>query len=193
MSRECQKNQFVAAYAARSRRLARRALMIRIASASPLLLNVYATMSTCPPADRPSRRNRDLRRRVLEVGAIECLGIQEDRHGVLKRDAMLRRVGLSLPRVPLQHAFRIYEMRGPAGGRSGHIPVHTDPSRRGASYDGLQLGTPIALLITLVRDHSTAAMAQLSWPQRLDDVRVPERVPCNPRDAVAPSKKEAAR
>ena len=59
MNLECRRNQSVAAYAARSRRLARRALMIRIASASPLLLNVYATMSTSPPADRPSRRNRD--------------------------------------------------------------------------------------------------------------------------------------
>src|SRR4051812_3689817 len=59
MNRECPRNQSVAAYAARSRRLARRALMIRIASASPLLLNVYATMSMCPLADWPSRRNRD--------------------------------------------------------------------------------------------------------------------------------------
>jgi hypothetical protein len=59
MNRECPRNQSVAAYAARSRRLARRALMIRIASASPLLLNVYATMSTRPLRDRPSRRNRD--------------------------------------------------------------------------------------------------------------------------------------
>src|SRR5688572_29289883 len=59
MKRECRRNQSVAAYAARSRRLARRALMIRINSATPPLLNVYATMSTCPPADRPSRRNRD--------------------------------------------------------------------------------------------------------------------------------------
>jgi hypothetical protein len=59
MNRECQRNQSSAAYAARSRRLARRALMIRIASASPLLLNVYATMSTRSLADRPSRRNRD--------------------------------------------------------------------------------------------------------------------------------------
>ena len=55
MNRACRRSQSVAAYAARSRRLARRALIIRIASASPLLLNVYATMSTRPLRDRPSR------------------------------------------------------------------------------------------------------------------------------------------
>jgi hypothetical protein len=52
------------------------------------------------------------RRGVLQVRAIECLGIQEDRHSVLEGDAVLRRVGLSLPRVPLEHWFSIYEMRG---------------------------------------------------------------------------------
>jgi len=47
-------------------RRVRRTLMIRIASTSPLFLNVYATMSTCPPADRPSRRKRH--------SADECCG-----------------------------------------------------------------------------------------------------------------------
>jgi hypothetical protein len=55
--------------------------------------------------------------------------------------------------------------------------------------DGLQLGTPIAPLTTLIRDHPTAAMAQFSWSRRLDDVRVPERVLGKRRDAVAPSEK----
>ncbi len=103
MNWECRRNQSVAAYAARSRRLARRALMIRIASASPLLLNVYATMSTRPLRDRPSPQEPRLRRRVLQVRAIERVGIQEDGHGVVERDAVLRGVGLSLPRVPLEH------------------------------------------------------------------------------------------
>ena len=44
-----------------------------------------------------------LRRRVLQVRAIERVGIQEDGHRVVERDAVLRRVGLSLPRVPLEH------------------------------------------------------------------------------------------
>jgi hypothetical protein len=39
---------------------------------------------------------------VLQVRAIECLGIQKDGHGVVERDAVLRRVGLGLPRVPLE-------------------------------------------------------------------------------------------
>ena len=52
-----------------------------------------------------------LRRRVSHVRAIERLGIEEDGHGVLERDAVLRRVGLGLPRIPFDHAFSIYEMR----------------------------------------------------------------------------------
>ena len=74
MNPECQKYQSAAAYAARSRRLARRALMIRIASASPLLLNVYATMSTRPPADRPSRRNRDSAEECCRSGPSSASG-----------------------------------------------------------------------------------------------------------------------
>ena len=49
---------------------------------------------------------------MLQVRAIECLGIQEDGHRVLERDAVLRRVGLGLPRIPLEHLFSIYEMAG---------------------------------------------------------------------------------
>ena len=86
--------------------------MIRIASASPLLLNVYATMSTRPPGGSTKPQEPRFRRGVLQIRAIECLGIQEDRHSVLEGDAVLRRVGLSLPRVPLEHWFSIYEMRG---------------------------------------------------------------------------------
>jgi hypothetical protein len=37
------------------------------------------------------------RRRVLQVTAVESLGIQEDAHGVVERDAVFRRVGLGLP------------------------------------------------------------------------------------------------
>src|SRR5688500_10271726 len=36
-----------------------------------------------------------LRRRVLQVRSIECLGIEEHGHGVLERDAVLRRVALA--------------------------------------------------------------------------------------------------
>ncbi len=67
-----------------------------------------------------------LRRRVLQVRAIECLVIQEDRHGVLKRDAVLRRVGLSLPRVSLEHAFSIYEMRCPLDSCGLRVQGHNE-------------------------------------------------------------------
>ena len=127
MNRECQKSQSCAAYAARSRRLARRALMIRIASASPLLLNVYATMSTCPRADRPIRRKSRLRRRMPQVRAVERLGIEKDSHGVIERDAVLRRVALGVARIPLEHAFSIYEMHEPAGAPcSIRVPLHAE-------------------------------------------------------------------
>jgi hypothetical protein len=43
-----------------------------------------------------------LRRRMLQVGTIKRLGIQENRHSVVEGDAVLRRVGLGLPRVPLE-------------------------------------------------------------------------------------------
>jgi hypothetical protein len=47
-SLEYPRSQLFAVYAARSRRLARQAMMIRIASALPLLLSVYATIA--PPS-----------------------------------------------------------------------------------------------------------------------------------------------
>jgi hypothetical protein len=67
-------------------------------------------MRTRPSADRPSRRNRASALECLHVCAVEGLGIEEDRHGVIERHAVFRRVGLSLPRVPLEHVFSIYGM-----------------------------------------------------------------------------------
>jgi hypothetical protein len=48
---------------------------------------------------------------VLQIGAVEGFGIQEDRHGIVERDAVFRGVDLGLPRVPLEHLFSIYGMR----------------------------------------------------------------------------------
>ena len=39
---------------------------------------------------------------------------------------MLRRVGLGLPRVPLEHKFSIYEMRGLLDACGSRVPVHTE-------------------------------------------------------------------
>lgn len=47
---------------------------------------------------------------MLHVSAIERVGIQKDGDGGFKGDAVLRRVGHRLPRVPLEHAFSIYGM-----------------------------------------------------------------------------------
>jgi hypothetical protein len=73
------------------------------------------------------------RRGVLQVRAVECVGIQEDRHGLVERDAVFRRVGLGLPRVPLEHLFSIYGI--PAMLRvtdqGGRHPCHT-PDRPSA-------------------------------------------------------------
>jgi hypothetical protein len=77
--------------------------MIRIASASPLLLNVYATIKHAAARRAPKPQESRLRRRVLQVWAVERVGIEEDGHGVVERDVVLRRVGLSLSRVPLEH------------------------------------------------------------------------------------------
>ena len=73
------------------------------ASASPLLLNVYATISTRPLRIDQVAGTATPPTSAAEVWAIERLGIQEDGHGIIEGDAVLRRVGLSLPRVPLEH------------------------------------------------------------------------------------------
>src|SRR5713101_9826179 len=61
--------------------------------------------------------------RMLQVCAVEGLGIEEDRHGVIERHAVFRRVGLGLPRVPLEHVFSIYGMLTSrcAAGRSARV------------------------------------------------------------------------
>ena len=48
--------------------------------------------------------------RVLQVWAAKGVGVEEDRHGVVERHTVFRRVGLGLPRVPLEHVFSIYEI-----------------------------------------------------------------------------------
>jgi hypothetical protein len=58
----------------------------------------------------PNPQEPRLRRRVLQVWAVERVGIEEDGHGVVERDVVLRRVGLSLSRVPPEHLFSIYEI-----------------------------------------------------------------------------------
>jgi len=73
-------------------------------------------MSTRPSADRPSRRKPRFGTRVLEVRAVQGVGVEEDRHSVVERHAVFRRVGLGLPRVPLEHTFSIYGMPRHAGG-----------------------------------------------------------------------------
>src|SRR5215208_3477661 len=56
-----------------------------------------------------------LRRRMLQVRAVERLGIEKDGHSVIEGDAVLRRADLGISLVPLEHAFSIYESRDPAG------------------------------------------------------------------------------
>ena len=80
---------------------------------------------------------------MLQVRAVECVGIQEDRHGIVERDAVFRRVGLGLPRVPLEHVFSIYGMLGKLGAtdQGGRRPCHTSDPRsarrhRNALIDG---------------------------------------------------------
>jgi hypothetical protein len=51
---------------------------------------------------------------MLQVRAVERVRIQKDRDSVVERDAVFRRVGLGLPRVPLEHLFSIYRMWLPA-------------------------------------------------------------------------------
>lgn len=65
---------------------------------------------------------------MLQVRAVERLGIEEDGHGVSERDAVLRRVGLGLSRVPLERAFSIYEMRETRCSALLHtrVPAHTE-------------------------------------------------------------------
>jgi hypothetical protein len=113
MNRECHKSQSCAVYAARSRRLARRALMIRIASAiatSPECVGDHEHVSAGRSAKPQTSR---FRRRVLQVRAVERLGIQEDRRGVIERDAVLRRVALALSRLPPHmHRLRATHLRG---------------------------------------------------------------------------------
>lgn len=112
-------------------------------SEKSILRRVRCTLAARPPSDDPDRfriatspecvchhehgsagastkpQKPRLRRRVLQVWTVERLGIEEDGHGVIERDAVLRRVGLGLSRVPLEHVFSIYEMCGPTGTPGG--------------------------------------------------------------------------
>ena len=58
-------------------------------------------MSTCPPADRPSRRNHDSADECRKSGPSSASGSR---------------------RIPLEHPLSIYEMCGPAGAPRRHRP-----------------------------------------------------------------------
>jgi hypothetical protein len=51
--------------------------------------------------------------RMLQVGAVERIGIEKDGHSIVERDTVLCRVGLRLSWIPLEHAFSIYESAAP--------------------------------------------------------------------------------
>jgi hypothetical protein len=42
------------------------------------------------------------------IRAIERVRVKKNGDGFVKRDTVLVRVGLRLPRIPLEHAFSIY-------------------------------------------------------------------------------------
>ena len=80
---------------------------------------------------------------MLEIPAVQAIGIEKDGHGIVERDAVLRRVGLGLPRVPLEHLFSIYGMprhaeRDGQGGRR-RIPYATSRERKKAPQRVLAL------------------------------------------------------
>ena len=45
---------------------------------------------------------------MLQVWTVEGQIVEEDADGLIEHDAVLRRVGLGLPRVPLEHLLSIY-------------------------------------------------------------------------------------
>ena len=51
---------------------------------------------------------------MRQVRAVEGVGVDKDRHGLIEGDAVFLRVGLGLPRVPLEHDFSIYVKSGDA-------------------------------------------------------------------------------
>jgi integrase len=91
---------------------------------------------------------------VLQVEAVECVGIQEDRHGVVKRDAVLRRVGLGLPRVPLEHVFSIYGISRHAEGGGPRRP----PSMPQARSTARKKKTPKRVLALPDLEHAKSAV-----------------------------------
>jgi len=40
---------------------------------------------------------------MLEVGTVQCIGIDEEGDRFIERDAVFVRVGRRLPRIPLEH------------------------------------------------------------------------------------------
>jgi hypothetical protein len=67
-------------------------------------------MSTRPSGGSTETPKPGFGTRVLQVCTVEGPGNEEDRHGVIERHTVFRRVGLSLPRVPLEHVFSKYGM-----------------------------------------------------------------------------------
>ena len=73
-----------------------------------------------PVGGRTQTQVARLRLGVREVEAIQCVRVDEHGHGVVERHAVLRRVGRSLSRVPLEHDL-VYTEWGRLTGELSHL------------------------------------------------------------------------
>src|SRR5262245_62061022 len=96
-------------------------------------------MRTRPSADRPSRESRFVLR-MVQVRAVERVSVEKNRHRLIERDSVFRRIGCSLPPVPLEHLFSIYVMSDAAG--PGNLFLA--PRAEGGSGVELQTVIPIS-------------------------------------------------
>ena len=72
-------------------------------------------MSTCPLADRPSRRNRHSADECCRSGPSSASGSRKTVTASSNETPCFAALASAFRGIPLEHAFSIYEMRGPAG------------------------------------------------------------------------------
>lgn len=83
---------------------------------------------------------------VLEVSTVHGIGVEEDGDRFVKRDTVFVRVGVCLPRIPLEHLLSIYGT-GPIAELAsamtprGHSTLCDVNEAAGAAADG-HLGNP---------------------------------------------------
>jgi hypothetical protein len=114
---------------------------------------------------------------MLQVRAVQSIGVEKDGHGLVERDAVFRRVGIGLPRIPLEHnsvytecGVRLAAVRRVAYEAADAGLLSPEPAGGIRRVDGVRrLGVRVGSWLTPEQGRRLLEHPQLATPRQLRD------------------------